>query len=189
MEANRNQDAQRKRVEEDMRQLFEQRLPERVKRHFEVKPHPVVANHHFSAASAECIDLFIGGHFYGCISLTQAVAEALVRFLCHRNGWRPSKELEKNIGKLVTRKAISNELSGELLKIWNERDDYHHLNPNIETDRKKLEALARERVKLLNEVVEAEIFHFELVDGKIAPTHPKYWDIDDGKADVFLRCR
>lgn len=178
---------QRKRAEEDIRQLFEQRLPDRVRRYFEVKPHSIISNSYFSAVSAECIELFREGHFYGCIVLAQAVVEALVKFLCEKNQWRSDKVFEKNVKKLFKRKFISDSANKSLLQIWAKRDDYHHLNPKIETDKKNLEVLAKERVQLLNEV-EAEIFHFELVNGKIAPTHPKYWDIDDGKADVYLRC-
>lgn len=185
--ANTNQDALKNRVERDLRQLFEQTLTERIRRHLEVKPHPIVANHHFSAASAECIELFRDGHFYGCIALTQAVAEALVKFLCQKNSWQPDKVFEKNVKKLLKRKFISDSVNEWLLQIWDKRNDYHHLNPMIETDRKKLETLAREKIRLLNDV-EAKIFHFTIIDGKIAPTQPKYWDIDGGKGDVYLRC-
>jgi hypothetical protein len=174
-------------IEQDLRQLFELKLPDRIKRHLEVKPHPIVANHHFSTASAECIELFRDGYFYGCIALTQAVAEALVKFLCKRNGWRPSKVFEKNVDTLRKRNFIADGVKKSLLQVWDRRDDYHHLNHTIETDRNKLETLAREKMRLLNDV-EAEIFQFTFVDGKIAPTQPKYWDIDGGKADVYLRC-
>lgn len=179
-----NQIIKERMVEQDLRQLFELKLPERIKRHLEVKPHPIVANLHFSTASAECIELFRDGHFYGCIALTQAVAEALVRFLCERNGWSPDKVFEKNVAALLRRNSISDTMKGWLLQIWDSRNDYHHLNPTIETDRKKLETLAREKMNLLKEV-EADIFRFTFVDGKIAPTQPKYWD--SGQANVYLR--
>ncbi len=180
-------DTQKMIIEKDMRQSFEQSLPERMKRYFEIRPHQIVANQYFSAASAECVELFRGGHFYGCIALTQAVAEALVHFLCRRNDWKPDKVFEKNVKKLLKRKFISDSANECLLQIWDERNDYHHLNSNIETDTKKLESLAKEKVRLLNKV-EAEIFHFTIVEGKIRLTHPKYWDIDDDKAEVYLRC-
>ena len=181
------QEIQRRMIEKDMRQLFEQRLPERIRRYLELKPHPIVAYHYFSAVSAECIELFREGHSYGCIALTQAVAEALVKFLCRRNGWQPDKVFEKNVKKLLKRKFISDSVNRFLLQIWDKRDDYHHLNAKIETDRKKLEPLAIEKVKLLNKV-EAEIFHYTIIDGKIKPTLPQYWDIEGGKMGVYLRC-
>jgi len=179
---------ERKRIENDLRQLFEQSLPGRIRRYQEVKPHPIVANHHFSLVSAECIDLFQDGHFYGCISLAQAVAEALVKFLCNRNQWKPEKSFEKNLEKLVSRRFISEQTRDCLEQIWKKRDDYHHLNQSVQKDRQKLEAMAKAKMKLLNKV-EGEIFAFTIVDGKICPSKPKYWDIDGNKADVFLRCR
>ncbi len=145
-----------------------------------------MANHHFASASAECRELFRDRHFYGCIALTQAVAEALVKFLCKRNGWRSNKVYEKNLDKLFTRKFISEQAKNGLQKIWEKRDDYHHLNESIATDLQALGVLAKEKLELLNKV-ESEIFAFKFVDGKIAPIQPKYWDIDGGEAEVFLR--
>jgi len=182
-----HQEIQRMMIERDMRQLFEQRLPEQIRRYLEFRPHQIIANQYFSAVSAECIELFREGHFYGCIALTQAMAEALVKFLCRKNGWRPNKVFERNVEKLLKRTFISDSASRCLLQIWNKRDDYHHVNANIETDRRKLEPLVMERVKFLNDV-EAEIFHYTFVNGKIKPTLPQYWDKDGDKVGVWLRC-
>ena len=38
-------------------------------------------NHFFSAASSQCRDAFIDGHYHGCISLAQALAEGLSSYL------------------------------------------------------------------------------------------------------------
>ncbi len=182
-----NENIEKRLAEDTLRQLFEQTLPDRIRRYLEVKPHPITAYHHFSSVSAECIDLFRDGHFFGCISLVQAVTEALVKFLCIRNGWKSEKQFEKNIHKLFSRKFISDQVKDYFLQIWQTRDDYHHLNPNIETDRQKLESIAREKLDILNKI-ESDIFAFTLVEGKIRPTNLKYWDIDGDTAEVFLRC-
>jgi len=174
-------------IESTLRQLFEQTLPERIKRYLEIKPHPIIANHHFSSVSTECIDLFRDGHFFGCVSLVQAVAEALAKFLCIRNQWNPKKHFEKNITKLFSRKFISIQTKDCFLQIWKTRDDYHHLNPNIEIDHQKLESMARNKLNLLKSI-ESDIFAFTFVDGKICPTNMKYWDIDGDRTDVYLRC-
>ena len=174
-------------IEETLRQTFEQGLSKQIKRYLEVKPHPIVANHHFSSVSAECIDLFRSGHFFGCISLVQAVAEALVKFLCIRNGWKPKKQFEKNISKLFSRRFITSEIKDYFSQIWKKRDDYHHLNSNIEIDRQKLESMAREKLDMLNKI-ESNIFAFTIVEGKIRPVNLKYWDVDGNKTEVFLRC-
>ncbi len=177
---------QQKWVEDSIRQEFEGTLPHRVARYLQVKPHPIIPYEHFSAASTECSLLFRDGHFYGCISLTQSVAEALVRFLCQRNSCRPAKEFKKNVNKLSVRNFISDELKESFLKIWEKRDDYHHLNPNVKADRQALEELAREKARLLTEV-ESEVFRFTVTDGKLIPKYPKYWDISGNQAQVFLR--
>ena len=69
-----------KQVEDYMREEFEGTLSERVVRYIQVKPHEIISNTHFSAPSSECSLLFRDGHFYGCIALVQAVAEALTHF-------------------------------------------------------------------------------------------------------------
>ena len=176
----------KKRVEESIRQDFEHTLSDRVDRYLEVKPHGIVPDTHFSAVSAECSFLFRDGHFYGCIALTQAVAEALVRFMCKTNFGRQGKVFEKNVEKLSNRGFISNKVKEHLLEIWARRDDYHHLKPSVATDRQTLEELAREKTRLLVEV-EGEVFRYTVVDGKINPENPKYWDIKGNQAQVFLR--
>jgi len=177
---------QKKQVGDSIRQEFEGTLADRAARYLQVKPHGIVPYEHFSAASAECSLLFRDGHFYGCIALTQAVAEALVRFLCTKNSFTPEKKFKENVRKLSTRKFISDKVKESLLKIWERRDDYHHLNPNVKTDRQALEELAREKAQLLVEV-ESEVFHFTIVDGEIVPEHPKYWKVSGNQAQVFLR--
>jgi hypothetical protein len=177
---------QRKQVEESIRQEFEGTLPERVTRYLEVKPHPIIPNTPFAAPSDECSLLFRDGHFYACIALTQAVAEAIVRHLCERNRWSPDKDFERNLDKLTRRGFISNELKQSFLSVWGNRNDYHHLNPSVETDRQRLQQLAREKAQLLAGI-ESEIFAFEVVNGELVPKHPKYWDIGGKEANVFLR--
>jgi hypothetical protein len=59
---------------------------------------------------------------------------------------------------------------------------------SIEQDRQKLESLALDKTKLLNEI-ESIVFAFTLRNGAIVPQQPKYWpDIDKGQIPVFLRC-
>ena len=177
---------QKEQIKDSIRQEFEGTLADRVARYLEVKPHEIVPYTHFSAILVECSLLFRDGHYYGCIALTQAVAEALVRFLCTKNSFKPVKKFEENVGKLSTRTFISDKVKESLLKIWERRDDYHHLNTSIQNDRQTLEELSREKTRLLVEI-EKEVFLFTLVDGKINPENPKYWDISGNQAQVFLR--
>jgi hypothetical protein len=182
------QEIMRRMVAQDgIKQEFEQTLGSRVNRYLKVKPHGIIPLTEFASVSAECALLFRDGHFYGAIALSQAVAEAVAKFLCQKNGWKPKKSFEENVAKLETRQFISKDMKDKFLSLWDKRDDYHHLNPTIETDRQKLEALAYEKVSLLKEI-ETEVFRFSIVDGRLVPQNSKYWNLQpDGTAQVFLR--
>lgn len=174
-------------TEDGIKQEFEQTLSSRVERYLKVKPYGIIPFTEFAAVSAECAFLFRDGHFYGAIALSQAVAEAIARFLCQKNGWKPKKSFEENIAKLETRQFISKSMKDKFLSLWQKRDDYHHLNSTIETDRLKLEALAYKKVSLLKEI-ESEVFKFSIVDGKLVPENRKYWEVQpNGTVPVFLR--
>ena len=178
---------QQKLTEDSLRQRFEQTLSSRATRYLKVKPHGIIPFTPFAAASSECNFLFRDGHFYGCIALTQAVTEAIVRFLCIRNGWKPAKVFETNINKLHKRGFISQEIKSNFFRIWENRDDYHHLNPNIATNLKELEHIAYEKILGLK-AIESEIFKFSIIDEKLIPKNRKYWSISQGgTAEVFLR--
>jgi hypothetical protein len=151
--------------------------------------HGVVADTPFAPVSAECIDLFRDGHFYGAISLSQAVGEALVRHMCRSNQWKPAENFEENVRKLKQRHFIDDAIESDLLRLWEKRDDYHHLNPTVARDRATLEELALTKIRALGEV---ERFVFEWAPsetpGAIRLLRPQYWpDRKDGRVNVFLR--
>ncbi|MGD0238271.1 MAG: hypothetical protein ABSC55_27525 [Syntrophorhabdales bacterium] len=98
-------------TEDGIKQEFEQTLSSRVERYLKVKPHGIVPLTEFAPVSAESTLLFRDGHFYGCIALSQAVAEAITKFLCQKNGWKPKKNFEENVTRLQTRQFISNEIN------------------------------------------------------------------------------
>jgi hypothetical protein len=171
---------------EDMKQEFDQMLDQRVERSLKIKPHGIVPQTAFARVSMESLRLFRDGYFYGSIALSQSVGEAIVRFVSHKNGLKPAK-FEKNVKRLQTKKIITTKIKEKLLQLWDERNDYHHLNDAIAKDRTKLEALAYEKALLLKEI-ESEIFKFSIVDGNIIPENIKYWDIQkSGHIPVFLK--
>ena len=178
---------QRAQTANSIKQEFEQTLSERVERYLQVKPHEIIPNVPFAVPSAECSLLFRDGHFYACIALVQAVIEAIVRYICDIDFGKHGKVFEKNVEKLHTRKFIDDKLEKALLKIWEKRDDYHHLNSSVKSDRDTLEKLAKEKACLLVEI-ESGIFKFSFGnDGSIIPKYPKYWKIRGNQAEVFLK--
>ena len=177
---------QRAEIERSLKEEFESSFEERINRYLEVKPHEIVADTHFARVSAECSLLFRDGHYFGCIALTQAVAEALVRFLHNVRFNRHSTHFERNVKHLHEQGFISSVTQDSLLKVWDNRDDYHHLNPTIETNRQKLEELAKGKLQLLK-MVENEIFAFDVVNGKLTLKYPEHWDKAGNNVNVFLR--
>jgi hypothetical protein len=85
---------QKLQIQDSIKQEMEQTLSVRTERYFKVKPHDIIPYTPFAPASAECPLLFRDGHFYSCIALVQAVAEAIARFMCEKNSWKPSKLFE-----------------------------------------------------------------------------------------------
>ncbi len=172
-------------VEDSLKQEFQQSLSWRVDRYLQVSHHQMTPNMHFAPASAECILSFRDGHLYGCVAVAQAVAEAIVRFLHEKHLKKSYKNFEVSVRKLSQKGRISDSVVEALFKIWEARNDYHHLNPGVETDRERLEQLALEKLRCLAKV-EGEVFSYKHAhDGAIVPDKPEYWEGSDG--EVFLR--
>jgi len=178
------QSIRQKQVEESIKQEFEQKLSERVARYLQVAHAGIIPYHYFAPASTECILLFRDGHFYGCISLVQAVAEATVRLLCRKNLCSIAKEFEENVLVLFNRGIISEKLKNNFIEIWKDRNDYHHLNPKVPVDYNDLVKLAKTKISLLSEI-EKDIFAYTIGNaGEIKPKYSKYWETEN---QVYLR--
>jgi hypothetical protein len=179
--------ARRAALADALRQEFDATLDVRVERFLRAEHHPIVSNTPFAVASSECVDLFRDGHFYGCISLCQAVGEALVRHMCDCNSCRPASEFEKNVTALRRRGFIDEEFEQLSDRLWQKRHDYHHLNPSVATDREELEELALAKIRTLA-AIERWTFEYSIHEGKLHPKRPQYWrKLDGGKLEVFLR--
>ena len=179
-----HQSIRRKEREEILKQEFEVTLYDRITRYLQVNQAKIIPYHYFAEASRECIFIFQDGHFYGCISLTQAVAEAIVKLLCKKNGWKPTDNFEKNVSVLHNREFISKKLKDNFSKIWRDRNNYLHLNNKVQVDDQKLAELAKAKICLLAEI-EKEIFDFTISNaGSIKPKYPKYWETEH---KVYLR--
>ena len=177
----------RKELEENLKQELLATLDERIARYQELDFIKVTPNAHFASVSAECILLYRDGHFLACVALCQAVAEAIVRLMCERSKFSSiSEDYDKNVGNLQKRK-IEPDCSKLFKEIWKGRNDYHHLNPEIPTERSELQDIAKSKIITLHKI-ESEVFDFAWTkDGAISPRYPKYWDIKNGLLNVFLR--
>jgi len=166
---------------------FEQTLEGRLDRYLEIQHAGIVAHHHFSPASSECIDLYRDGYFLSAVMVSQAVAEGIWRFVLERNGQPSSDDRPAIAPTLVAAGTITRECADAFIRIWKSfRNDVHHMNPKVATI--PFKTLAQRNLQDLG-VIERELFAWTVTEpGKMTPTQPKYWDTNpDGTATVFLR--
>jgi|GEM_PF-303623 len=179
----------RRRVEESIKNEVLRTLSERAERFLKVRGTLLVPDGPFAAPSVECAEQFRDGHYFGCIALTQAVLEAVIRHIWKvKLKKKPSQEgsFDKNLAALHKKNFISDEWKEKLELMWAERHSFHHLRPSVESDQQKLEETARNTLLMLNDL-EQEFFGFDVNEGVVVPHHPEYWSIKDGESLVFVR--
>ena len=174
------------RIGDDLRSSFEASIEQRVDRYIEVSPQEIIANHHFGVASAECISLYTDGYFLSTVMVTQAVTEAIRRFVVERNEIKPDEGMDgPQIAEVLVKKGIiSKDCADAFNRIWESfRNDVHHMHPKVATI--DFPGLAKRNIHNLT-AIEREIFAFDFSTN--TPRYPKYWDArEDGKIGGFLR--
>lgn len=149
--------------------------------------HWLIPSEWFAPASSECRDMFRDGHFYGCISVAQAVGETLAtKFLM---GHHPAADSQGILEKLFGAGVITDACRLAFLRIrGDDRNDFHHLNKEVPTEAVKLEQRAEECVRDLFEI-ESEIFGYDIsLPGIVTPRRPKYWPkVGGNMMQVFMR--
>jgi hypothetical protein len=137
-------------LREHMRAAFEASLSQRLARSSRVNLQNIIPSHWFSAAASECQSMFIAGYFYGAICVAQAYVESLSKYLGEAYGVRgnpndPTKRWEK----LMAEKIVGASVRNAALAVLSDRNDFHHLNKEVEQDYQKLEQRAADCVNLL----------------------------------------
>jgi hypothetical protein len=163
-------------------------LEARVERTIMSRVHPVIPNHWFAPASSQCRQLFIDGHYYGCIALCQAVAEGIAKFLCQKNSIRTKGSQRKRCDLLTKRRVLSPLAGRVLMNIHGtDRNAIHHLNEDIDRDAETLAKRAEGCVDSLY-LIESAVFAFKMAaGGKIELQEAKYWLCEGEMTSVFLR--
>ena len=175
--------------ENQLRRSFEARLPEMLKRAKQVKLQAVIPAHWFSAAASECAGMYVSGYFYGAISVAQAYVEALAVYLADTHSVRRTKKPADLWHRLCREKMVTKRCADAALTILDDRNDFHHLNKDIETDFATLEQRAESAIEHIHKV-ESEIFACSPSDqaGVIELKNPSYWPSDTpGLAQIHLR--
>jgi len=186
---------ERERVANEIRAEFEAHRGLLVERALDIRKHGFLPHTHFQAASAEAKTCYIHGHFYGCIMITQAVAEGLIKFIAQRNGepevyWtdKPKRSVETRRNYLRDQGHISADVHAAFERIHDaSRNSLHHMNRKGQPSTfKELQELARRCVEDMY-IIESWLFEFHLDNGVLVPHRRQYWDIRaDGTTPVFL---
>lgn len=193
------EDIKRIQLRNALKLSFDQSLTDRVERYLEVNHNRIIGNPYFAGASSECIWLYRDGYFIGAVMMSQAVNESIIKFLAEKNkinGYSPNlfvrlgkrnMGLMKIIKELRDKNIISDSCSQSLVRIYKSfRNDIHHMNPKVKT--LDFQVLAKKNLADLA-IIENEIWGADIVDGKLSPRKPQYWDLNaDGRVSVFLRC-
>lgn len=160
-----------------MRASFEADLDNRAKRALNIQLQNFIPSHWFAAAASEYASMYVSGHFYGCISIAQAYVEALSKFLCEYHKIKATKDIDLRWQRLHKTNHVSLTVLEAAKAIFNDRNDYHHLNKEIEREYAELQRRAKDCVNYLYSI-ESEIFAYSFSDsepGKIMLAKPEYW--------------
>lgn len=114
----------------------------------------------FAASSAECAKQFRDGGYFGCIALTQALLEAVIRHVWQiKLKKKPNDQgsFGTNLEGLLVKKFITDDLKIKLDQMWADRHSFHYLRPSVECDQRKLEEKARNLLKLLDDLELREV--------------------------------
>src|SRR5882724_3203507 len=148
------------RMEEAIKNEVLRTLAERTSRFLQVHSMQLMPDGPFAAPSAECVEQFRDGHYYGCIALAQAVTEMMIRHMCQvklRKRKTQEADLKKNVEALHKQGRITDDWKTTLDHVWANRHAFHSLLPSVEMDRQKLEDAARNHLRLLKDL-EKEFF-------------------------------
>lgn len=172
----------------DMRTSFEAGLSDRASRASRVKLQHFIPAHWFAAAASECASMYIAGFFYGSISVAQAYVEALSRFLTEVRRVRVANDAAERWRRLNRESVVSAAACDAAIAVLADRNDFHHLNKQVEQQYAKLEARAEECVNHLN-TIESEVFAYSFEQpGQVSLRTPEYWPSGgEGLAQVNLR--
>jgi hypothetical protein len=158
-----------------MRARMEGRLPGRLERASRIKLQNLIPGHWFAAAASECASMFMDGHFYGTISVSQAYIEALTTFLAEHHKVRVGKDANVRCRRLKEAKVISETAFAAALAILEHRNDFHHLNKEVPSEYQALQVRAENCINCLH-AIESEVFAYSIgPPGAVLPTKPEYW--------------
>ena len=94
------------RIKEDLQSSLDQTLDQRIDRYLEVDHQGIIGNHHFAAASSECINLYRDGYYISAVMASQAVNEGIVKLVAELNGIKEKDEHSELMNEFVQKAKI-----------------------------------------------------------------------------------
>lgn len=192
-----NPDIQKKikiqQIKESLISDFNSSIDQRVGRCMEIGHQWIIGNHHFAAASSECINLYRDGHFIASVMMSHSINEGIIVFVAERvklpknKSDGGAKSIEDLINELEQSKTISKTCADAARGIYGSyRNDVHHMSPKVSGI--DFSSLAQDNLKRLA-IIEGEIFGADITpDGKLKPHKPIFWDLNtNGTVSAFLR--
>jgi hypothetical protein len=139
--------AEIQRVEQEIQSDDLRTLAARAGRFLQIPRSHIIPMGPFAAPSAACIKLFRDAYFFGCITLAQAVTDAIIRHV----DWIEFPDddrmrfvrLPDRLRKLHEARRISNAVKENVERIWFHRNNFHHLDPKTQVGQAKLEEIAK----------------------------------------------
>lgn len=182
----------RQRMKDNLISDFNTSIDERVDRYIGVGHQWIIGNHHFAEASSECINVYRDGHFIAAVMMSHSINEGIIEFVTDRvklsrhKSDGNAKSIDELINELEQQKTISKACADAARGIYGSyRNDIHHMSPKVGSI--DFCSLARENLKRLA-MIEGEIFGTDVIEGRLKPHHPIYWDLNaDGTVSAFLR--
>src|SRR5437867_107964 len=116
--AEHHDNLRREDLKQGMRGALDQTIEERVDRYLEVAHQGIVPNHHFAAASSECIDLYRDGYLLSALMVSQSVTEGIWRFILERNQVQSDRDRSAVVSTLVEQKILSVGCADAFGRIW-----------------------------------------------------------------------
>ncbi len=182
------EEAERLWRQKQLRAQLEAELPQRMSRASRVRLQNFIPAHWFAAAASDCARMFVAGFFYGAISVSQAYVEALSRYLAEQHKIKVGNDTVERCRRLNREGIISMDSLNAVLAVFRDRNDFHHLNKDVEQDNAKLEAMAEDCINRLH-TIESEVFAWAIGEkGDVIVHTPAYWPSDEpGTVKVNLR--
>jgi hypothetical protein len=174
-------------IEKSLRRKFEAELEGRIRRTKELKHQyqPYIGAHYFAEASYHCLELYRDGYMLGCITCSEALLEAVLKFVLQRNRLNSKGEVEDHIKVLKDKGILTGKVLDAVNSAWRHRNDFLHLNPGVSAI--ELEPKAKQCIGAIC-TLENEIFGGTFREGAFIPKKQIYWDIiAEGTVPVFLR--